>query len=187
MDAYYFAVGDQFRCTTHNKGVMNGIDAVVLATGNDFRAVEAGVHSFAAYTGSYSSLTHYTVNEDGDLVGSIEVPLPVGTVGGSTRTNPMAQVALKILGVKTAKELSEVMAAVGLAQNFAAIRALANEGIQQGHMKLHARNIAINAGAQGSEIDVVAEKMIKEKNISVNRALEILQNIKDAVNGGSKQ
>lgn len=175
LDAYNFAVADQFRCTTHNKGIMNGIDAVVIATGNDFRAIESGAHSFAAFTGSYTSLTHYEKNENGDLVGSIELPMPIGTVGGSTRTNPIAKIALKILGVQTAKELSEVIAAVGLAQNFAALRALSNEGIQQGHMKLHARNIAVIAGAEGPLIDEVAKKMIEEKSINVTRAHEFLE------------
>jgi hydroxymethylglutaryl-CoA reductase len=174
LDAYAFAASDQFRCTTHNKGIMNGIDAVVLATGNDFRAVEAGAHSFGAYGHGYAPLTHYEKDGDGNLVGKIELPLAVGTVGGSTRTNPIAKIALKILGVQTAKELSEVMAAVGLAQNFAALRALANEGIQAGHMKLHARNIAVTTGAHGPHVDEVAQKMIDEKNISVSRAQQIL-------------
>jgi len=178
IDAYNFAVGDQFRCTTHNKGIMNGIDAVVIATGNDFRAIESGAHSFGAYTGSYSPLTHYEKNAEGDLVGTIELPLAVGTVGGSTRTNPIAKISLKILGVKTAKELSEVIAAVGLAQNFAAIRALACEGIQQGHMKLHAKNIAVIAGAEGPLIEQVAKQIIEEKNITVSRAQEILEELK---------
>jgi hydroxymethylglutaryl-CoA reductase len=177
IDAYNFAVADQFRCTTHNKGIMNGIDAVVLATGNDFRAIEAGAHSFAAFTGSYHPLTHYEKNGNGDLIGSIEIPLALGTVGGSTRTNPMARIALKILGVQTAKELSEVIASVGLAQNFAAMRALANEGIQQGHMKLHARNIAVIAGAEGPLVEEVAKRMIEEKSISVHGAQEILQDM----------
>ena len=177
IDAYNFAVADQFRCTTHNKGIMNGIDAVVLATGNDFRAIEAGAHSFAAFTGSYHSLTHYEKNDNGDLIGRIELPLALGTVGGSTRTNPMARIALKILGVQSAKELSEVIASVGLAQNFAAMRALANEGIQQGHMKLHARNIAVIAGAEGPLVNAVAQKMVQEKNINVGRAQQILEEL----------
>ena len=177
LDAYSFAVGDQFRCATHNKGIMNGIDAVTIATGNDFRAVEAGAHSFGAFTGSYTSLTRYEKDKEGNLVGSIELPMPIGTVGGSTRTNPMAKIALKILGVKSAKELGEVMAAVGLAQNFAALRALANEGIQQGHMKLHARNIAVIAGAEGPIVDMVAKQMISERNINVGRAQEILDKL----------
>ncbi len=174
LDAYAFAEADQFRCATYNKGIMNGIDAIVIATGNDFRAVESGAHSYAAITGKYKPLTKYYKNKNGDLVGEIELPIAVGTVGGSTRTNPIAKIALKILGVKSAKELSEVMAAVGLAQNFAALRALATEGIQRGHMRLHARNIAVIAGATESKIEKVAEKMIEEKNINVARAKEIL-------------
>jgi len=175
LDAYAFAEADQYRCTTHNKGIMNGIDAVVIATGNDFRAVEAGAHSYAARNGKYRSLTKYYKNGDGDLVGEIELPVAVGTVGGATRTHPIAKIALKILGVKTAKELGEIIAAVGLAQNFAALRALASEGIQRGHMELHATNIAVLAGAKGDEIDKVAEQMIKEGNINVQRAKEILE------------
>jgi hydroxymethylglutaryl-CoA reductase len=178
LDAYAFAEADAFRCATHNKGIMNGIDAVVIATGNDFRAVEAGAHSYAAITGKYKPLTKYYKNKNGDLVGEIELPIAVGTVGGSTRTNPIAKIALKILDVKSAKELSEVMAAIGLLQNFAAIRALATEGIQKGHMVLHSRNIAIIAGAQGSMIDKVAKKMVEEKNINVSKAKEILENLK---------
>ena len=178
LDAYAFAEADQYRCTTHNKGIMNGIDAVVIATGNDFRAVEAGAHSYAARNGKYRSLTKYYKNEDGDLVGEIELPVAVGTVGGATRTHPIAKIALKILGVKTAKELGEIIAAVGLAQNFAALRALASEGIQRGHMELHATNIAVLAGAKGDEIDEVAEQMIKEGNINVQRAKEILEEMK---------
>ena len=178
LDAYAFAEADQYRCTTHNKGIMNGIDAVVIATGNDFRAVEAGAHSYAARNGKYRSLTKYYKNGDGDLVGEIELPVAVGTVGGATRTHPIAKIALKILGVKTAKELGEIIAAVGLAQNFAALRALASEGIQRGHMELHATNIAVLAGAKGDEIDEVAEQMIKEGNINVQRAKEILEEMK---------
>lgn len=178
LEAYHLAENDPYRCATHNKGIMNGIDAVVIATGNDFRAVEAGAHSFASITGKYKPLTRYYKNKEGDLVGEIELPIAVGTVGGATRTKPEARVALKILGVKSAKELSEVMAAVGLAQNFAALRALATEGIQRGHMRLHAKNIAVTAGAKGEEIDRVCKKMIDEKNITVSRAKEILEEIR---------
>ncbi|MBI5347338.1 MAG: hydroxymethylglutaryl-CoA reductase, degradative [Candidatus Aenigmarchaeota archaeon] len=174
LAAYYFAKNDIYRCATHNKGVMNGIDAVVIATGNDFRAVEAGAHAFASI-GSYKPLTTYEKNKDGDLVGMIELPMAVGIVGGTTRTNPIAKIALKILGVKSAKELAEIIAAVGLAQNFAALRALSTEGIQRGHMELHAKNIAVMAGAKGSEIDKTALQMIKEKNITVSRAKEIIE------------
>ncbi len=178
MAAYSLAESDQYRCTTHNKGTMNGIDAVVIATGNDFRAVEAGAHSYAAKDGKYGSLTKYYKNGKGDLEGEIELPVAVGTVGGATRTNPIAGVSLRILGVKTAQELAQVIASVGLAQNFAALRALATEGIQRGHMRLHASNIAITAGAKGGLIERVAKRMIEEKNINVNRAKEIVEELK---------
>ena len=178
LEAYHLALNDPYRCATHNKGIMNGVDAVVIATGNDFRAVEAGAHAFASVSGKYRPLTKYYKNEEGDLVGEIEIPIAVGTVGGATRTKPEAKVALKILGAKSAKELSEVIAAVGLAQNFAALRALATEGIQRGHMRLHAKNIAVIAGAKGDEIDKVSEKMIREKKISVDSAEKILKDIR---------
>jgi hydroxymethylglutaryl-CoA reductase len=178
LEAYHLALNDHYRCATHNKGIMNGIDAVVIATGNDFRAVEAGAHAYASISGKYVPLTKYYKNKEGDLVGEIELPVAIGTVGGATRTKPEAKVALKILGVKTAKELSEVIAAVGLAQNFAALRALATEGIQKGHMKLHAKNIAVIAGAKGDEIDEVSKKMIKENDISVESGKKILDEIR---------
>ena len=174
LDAYAFAEADVFRCATHNKGIMNGIDAVVIATGNDFRAIEAGCHSFAARNGDYKPLTKYYKNKGGDLVGEIEVPVALGIIGGATKTHPTAQIALKILGVKSARELGEIVAAVGLAQNFAAIRALATEGIQRGHMKLHSKNIAVMAGAKGKEIDEIAARMVEEKNIKLSRAQELL-------------
>jgi len=178
IDGYYFAYYDQFRATTHNKGIMNGISALAIATGNDFRALEAGVHSYAAYKHEYRPVTKYYKNKKGDLVGEIEIPLAVGTVGGSIKTNPLAQIALKILKVKSAKELSMVMASLGLAQNFAALRAMATEGIQHGHMRLHARNIAIMAGAKGDEIEKVAAKLYEEKNFSAEHAKEILKDIR---------
>ncbi|MEM3437214.1 MAG: hydroxymethylglutaryl-CoA reductase, degradative, partial [Nitrososphaerales archaeon] len=159
INAYAFASADPYRCATHNKGIMNGIIAVALATGNDTRALEAGAHAYAARTGFYKPLTTWEKNEDGDLVGTIELPLAVGLVGGATAVHPIAKINLKILGVKSALELAEVMASVGLAQNFAALRALVTEGIQRGHMKLHARNIAIMAGAKGDLIDKIALKM----------------------------
>ncbi|MDO8339463.1 MAG: hydroxymethylglutaryl-CoA reductase, degradative [Candidatus Burarchaeum sp.] len=174
LDAWALADCDPYRATTHNKGIMNGIDAVVVATGNDWRAIEAGAHSYAAISGEYKPLTRYTKNAAGDLVGEIELPLALGLVGGATKTHPVAKVCVKLLGVKTARELAEVVAAVGLAQNFAALRALAGEGIQRGHMGLHARNIAVMAGAKGAQIDEIAEKMAKEKNVSVTRAKELL-------------
>ncbi|AIY90887.1 hydroxymethylglutaryl-CoA reductase, degradative [Geoglobus acetivorans] len=177
MNAYAFAEADPFRCATHNKGIMNGISAVVIATGNDFRAVEAGAHSYAALRG-YKPLTTYEVNKDGDLVGTIELPIAVGTIGGATKVNPLAQLSLKILGINTAEELSRVMAAVGLAQNFAALRALATEGIQRGHMELHARNIAIMAGASKEEVDQVVEEMLKAGKIRMDIAKEIIERLR---------
>ena len=179
LDAYTFACADQYRCTTHNKGIMNGVDAVTIATGNDFRAVEAGAHSFAAFGKPYTSLTKYEIDVDGNLVGSIELPIAVGTVGGATKTNPVAGVGLRILGAKNAQELAQVLASVGLAQNFAALRALATEGISRGHMRLHARNIAINAGAKGELADRVAARLIEEGDVSVGNAEKILKGLSD--------
>lgn len=178
MNAYAFAAVDPYRCATHNKGIMNGVTAVVFATGNDTRAVEAGAHAYAAFKGEYKPLTHYEKNKDGNLVGSIEIPAAVGLVGGATAVHPVAKANVKILGVKTASELGEVMAAVGLAQNFAALRALATEGIQRGHMSLHARNVAVTAGATGELIDKVVEKLVSEKQVRLDRAKEILEEIK---------
>lgn len=177
IDAYAFAKADPYRCATHNKGIMNGVSAVVIATGNDFRAVEAGAHSYAAM-GVYKPLTTYEKDKKGNLVGTIELPLAVGTVGGATSTNPMARACMKILGVESASELSRVIAAVGLAQNFAALRALSTEGIQKGHMNLHARNIAMMAGAKGDEVDKVVEVLTEEGTIRMDRAKEILENIR---------
>ena len=176
--AYEFAAADPYRAATHNKGIMNGIDAVVIASGNDWRAIEAGAHAYAALGGKYTSLTRWWKNKDGDLEGSIELPMAVGLVGGATKTHPVAKVCVKILGVKTAGELAEIIASVGLAQNFAAIRALATEGIQRGHMELHARNIAIAAGATGELIDKVAAQMASERNVRVDRARQILEEMK---------
>ncbi len=179
LKAYAFAQADPYRCATHNKGIMNGIDAVLLATGQDFRAVEAGAHTFAATReGGYQSLTYYEKTPEGDLQGSIELPLAVGLVGGATRTHPVARVCVKILSVKSANELAEVIASVGLAQNIAALRALSQEGIQTGHMKLHSRNVAIAAGAEGEEVDQVAQKMIAEKRVRFDRAQEILAELR---------
>ncbi|KYH42851.1 MAG: 3-hydroxy-3-methylglutaryl-CoA reductase [Candidatus Bathyarchaeota archaeon B63] len=175
LDAYAFAAADPYRAATHNKGILNGIIGVVIATCNDHRAVEAGAHAYAARTGHYSPLSVWEKNEDGDLVGSIELPMAVGIIGGATKVHPVAKVALKILGVKTAKELSEVLAAVGLAQNLAALRALAHEGIQRGHMSLHARNIAIMAGATGNLVDIIAERMVEERKIRMDRAKELIE------------
>ncbi len=177
INAYAFAEADAFRACTHNKGIMNGIDAVAIATGQDWRAIEAGAHAFACWknNGKYKPLTKYYKDKEGNLAGEIELPLAVGLVGGATKTHPIAKIAVKILGVKSAGELAEVMACVGLANNLAAMRALATEGIQRGHMKLHAKNIAVLAGAKEKQIDEIAEKMIEEKNIKVDRAKELLQ------------
>jgi hydroxymethylglutaryl-CoA reductase len=175
--AYAFAEGDPYRCATHNKGIMNGVIAVALACGQDTRALEAGAHSYAARSGSYKPLTAWKKNKDGDLVGTLEMPMAVGLVGGAARVHPEAKANVRILGIKTATELAEVMGAVGLAQNFAALRALASEGIQKGHMKLHARSLAMSAGAKGASVDQVAEKMIAEKKIRFDRAKELVEEL----------
>lgn len=173
--AYAFAKADPFRAATHNKGIMNGVIPVVLATGNDTRAIEAGAHSYASITGQYSSLTTWEKTANRDLCGTIELPMAVGLVGGATKIHPLAKIAVKMLGVKTAAELAEVIASVGLAQNLAAIRALATEGIQRGHMSLHARNVAVVAGAAGDVLEKIVEQMVSEKQISVVRAQELLK------------
>ncbi|MEM3576867.1 MAG: hydroxymethylglutaryl-CoA reductase, degradative [Candidatus Bathyarchaeia archaeon] len=178
VNAWAFAAADPYRAATHNKGIMNGIIAVIIATCNDHRAIEAGAHAYAARNGQYTTLSTWEKNENGDLVGSIELPMAVGLIGGAVRTHPIARIALKILGVKTANEFAEVLAAVGLAQNLGALRALAHEGIQRGHMSLHARNIAIAAGATGELIDLVAEKMVEERKIRMDRAKELIEQFK---------
>ena len=178
VNAYAFAATDPYRAATHNKGIMNGITAVIIATGNDHRAIEAGAHSYAALNGHYTSLSTWEKNINGDLVGSMELPMAVGLIGGAVKTHPIAKIAVKILGVKSANEFGEVLAAVGLAQNLGALRALASEGIQRGHMSLHARNIAVMAGAQGKQIDVIAAKMVQERKIRVDRAKELLDKFK---------
>lgn len=175
VEAYAFAAADPYRAATHNKGIMNGIDAVVLATGNDWRAVEAGAHAYAARNGHYRPLSKWWQDEAGDLRGRLELPLAVGIVGGATRVHPGARVALKVLGVSTARELAEVMAAVGLAQNLAALRALATAGIQAGHMRLHARQLASAAGAAGDQVSQVARQMIDEGTIRLERAEELVR------------
>lgn len=174
-EANAFGLADPYRAATHNKGIMNGVDAVCIATGNDWRAIEAGAHSYAARNGRYTALTDWHVDENGDLFGELTMPMAVGIVGGATKVHPTARVALKILGVKSASELARVMAAVGLAQNLAAIRALATHGIQKGHMQLHARQVAIAAGAQEKDVDRVVNQMIKDKKIHITRAQEILE------------
>ena len=176
--AYAFAANDPYRACTHNKGIMNGVIALARATGQDTRALEAGAHAYAARSGRYSPLSKWWKNEDGDLEGYLEMPIAVGTVGGITRVHPLAKLCLKILGVKSARELAQVMVSVGLAQNFAALRALATEGIQAGHMKLHARNVAMAAGAKPEEVDLVVERLIREKKIRLDRAKEILEEIR---------
>jgi len=173
--AWAFAVVDPYRAATHNKGIMNGVDAVVVATGNDWRAIEAGAHAYAARNGQYTSLSTWGSDSDGNLVGSLEMPLAVGIVGGATRVHPGARVALKMMGISTASELAEIIVSVGLAQNLAAIRALATEGIQRGHMGLHARQVAIAAGAEGEEITRLAEQLVAEKTVRIDRAKEILE------------
>jgi hydroxymethylglutaryl-CoA reductase len=190
LDAYALAVADPFRCATHNKGIMNGISSVVIATGNDFRAIESGAHSYAAWRAGESDsatvilpLTTYEKDRHGDLVGSIEVPAPVGLVGGATAVHPTAKANVKVLGVKSARELGEVLAAVGLAQNFAALRALATEGIQRGHMELHARNLAASVGARPDEVDRVVERLVKERQIRFDRAKEVLDELRHGAAG----
>ena len=174
LDAYTFAAIDPYRAATHNKGIMNGIDPVIVATGNDWRAVEAGAHAYASRSGSYTSLTRWEKDAGGALVGSIELPMPVGLVGGATKTHPLARLALKIMDLQSAQQLGEIAAAVGLAQNLGALRALATEGIQRGHMALHARNIALVAGATGDEVDAVARQLAAEHDVRTDRALEVL-------------
>jgi len=173
--AQVMAEVDPYRATTHNKGIMNGIDAVVIATGNDWRAVEAGAHAYAARSGQYRALTIWNRDATDDLVGSLELPIVSGIVGGTVNAHPLAKIALKILNVKTAPEFACVLASVGLAQNLGALRALAAEGIQQGHMALHARQVAISAGATGAHIDRIAEQLVAEKKINLLRAKELLQ------------
>ena len=178
VEAWAFAAADPYRAATHNTGIMNGVDAVVIATGNDWRAVEAGAHAYAARSGRYTSLSTWARDAEGNLVGTLEMPLAVGTVGGATRVHPTARLALKILGVQTARELAEIIAAVGLAQNMAALRALATEGIQRGHMRLHARQVAVAAGATGDEVGQVVARMTAEGHVRPDRAEAILAEIR---------
>ncbi|MCD6479872.1 hydroxymethylglutaryl-CoA reductase, degradative [Candidatus Bathyarchaeota archaeon] len=179
VKAWAFADADPYRAATHNKGIMNGIIAVALATAQDHRAIEAGAHAYAARTGRYRALSRWWKNEDGDLVGELELPLAVGVVGGATRTHPMARLALKILGVSTARELAEVMVSVGLAQNLGALRALVQEGIQYGHMRLHARNLVIMAGAERDLIDRAVEELVASGGrITFDRAKEVVERLR---------
>ena len=179
VEAWAFAAVDPYRAATHNKGIMNGIDAVIIATGNDWRAVEAGAHAYASRSGTYTSLSQWQVAENGDLEGKLELPLAVGTVGGSTRVHPTAKASLQLLGVKNARELAEIIVAVGLAQNLAALRALATEGIQKGHMRLHARQIAIAAGAQQGQIDGIAEQLVIDNDINIEHAKKLVHEIEN--------
>lgn len=178
IEAWAFADADPYRAATHNKGIMNAISAITLATANDWRAIEAGAHAYAARNGYYGSLTSYEITDDGHLAGTIELPLALGTIGGATKIHPTAQVNLKIMGVTGAQDLASIVASVGLAQNLAALRALATEGIQKGHMKLHARNLAAQAGAKGEEVDIVAKRMVEEGKVRADRAVEILEEIR---------
>jgi hydroxymethylglutaryl-CoA reductase len=177
IEAWAFAAVDPYRAATHNKGIMNGIDAVVIATGNDWRAIEAGAHAYAARDGRYTSLSTWSRDQYGNLLGQLEMPMAVGTVGGATKVHPGAQAALRLMGVKGAADLAEIIVSVGLAQNMAALRALATEGIQRGHMSLHARQVAIAAGATGGAIDHVADRMVQEKTVRIDRAEEILRQL----------
>jgi hydroxymethylglutaryl-CoA reductase len=177
--SYSFAYSDVYRAVTNNKGIMNGIDAVAMATGQDFRAIEAAAHAYASRDGTYRSITTWKKTNDGDLLGELELPIAVGIVGGVTNVNPLVMIGLKILGVKSSSNLAMVISAVGLAQNLSAILALATVGIQKGHMKLHAKNIAISAGAQGNLVDIIARRMIHEGNVRVSRAKEIMLSMTD--------
>ena len=177
ISAYAFAAADPYRAATHNKGIMNGIDAVVLATGNDTRAIESGAHAYAARTGSYTTLTTWEKTAGGNLVGTIELPMAVGLVGGATKVHPVAKLAVKILGVQSALELGEVIACVGLAQNLGALKALATEGIQRGHMSLHAKNVAAMAGVPQDMADAVIQQMVEEKAVRIDRAKEIMEEL----------
>ncbi len=173
--AWAFAAADPYRAATHNKGIMNGVDAVVIASGNDWRAIEAGAHAYAAREGQYTSLSTWGEDDQGNLVGTLEMPMAVGIVGGATKVHPAARAAIKLMGVKTAAELAEIIVSIGLAQNLAALRALATEGIQRGHMSLHSRQVAIAAGAQGDQITHLAEQLVAEDTVRIDRAADILK------------
>lgn len=175
VHAYEFAASDPYRAVTHNKGIMNGIDPVVIATGNDWRAVEAGAHAYAARSGVYTSMTTWFIDEAGNLVGELELPMSIGTVGGATRVHPMAKLSLEILGTESAEELAQIIVAVGLAQNLGALKALVTDGIQKGHMALHSRSVAVAAGATGEMIDMIAEQLVEEREIRVGRAKELVE------------
>jgi hydroxymethylglutaryl-CoA reductase len=177
IEAWAFAVADPYRAATHNKGIMNGVDAVVIATGNDWRAIEAGAHAYAAREGRYTSLSTWAKDAQGDLTGELEMPMAVGIIGGATKVHPAARAALKLMGVTTAADLADIIASVGLAQNLAALRALATEGIQRGHMSLHARQVAIAAGALGDQIEKIAAQMVANKTVRIDYAEKILKSM----------
>ncbi len=181
VHAYEFAASDPYRAATHNKGIMNGIDPIVIATGNDWRAVEAGAHAYAARFGRYSSMTEWHVDVAGNLVGEIELPMSVGTVGGSIRVHSISQLAHKLLGIESAQELAQVIVSVGLAQNLGGLKALVTDGIQKGHMALHSRSVAMAAGAKGELVDIIAEQLINEKEIRVGKAKELVEKSKRRV------
>ena len=178
VDAAEFAVADPYRAATHNKGIMNGIDAALIALGQDWRAIEAGAHAFAARSGRYTAMSRFETTYDGHLVGTLELPMPVGLVGGATKVHPAARANVAILGVGSAAELARIILAVGLAQNAGALRALATEGIQRGHMSLHARNVAVSAGAQPLEVDDVVRRMVAERAIRGEVAEQILTELR---------
>ena len=180
LEAHHFAMADPYRAATHNKGVMNGISAVAVACGQDWRAVEAGCHAYVAFhQGRYGSMTHWEKDANGNLVGTIETPMAVGIVGGASKVHPVARTNLEILGVESAQELASIMAAAGLAQNLGALRALATSGIQKGHMRLHAKNMAVSAGAIGDEIEIVAQRLITEEGPKTQtRVAEILEELR---------
>jgi hydroxymethylglutaryl-CoA reductase len=183
IEAWAFAAADPYRAATHNKGIMNGVDAVVIATGNDWRAIEAGAHAYAARSGRYTSLSRWSSGEDGSLEGFLEMPMAVGTVGGATRVHPTARACLRLMGVTAAHELAEIIVSVGLAQNLAALRALATEGIQRGHMGLHARQVAIAAGAQGALVEAVARRMVSEGTVRSDRAETLVRQLGGGASG----
>ena len=182
--AWAFAAADPYRAATHNKGIMNGVDAVVIATGNDWRAIEAGAHAYAARGDRYTTLSTWGADDEGNLTGTLEMPMAVGIVGGATRVHPAARAALRLMNVTTAAQLAEIIVSVGLAQNLAALRALATEGIQRGHMSLHARQVAIAAGAEGDLIESLAQQLVAEKNVRIDRATEILRDWSEKRPGG---
>jgi hydroxymethylglutaryl-CoA reductase len=175
ITAWAFAAADPYRAATHNKGIMNGVDAVILATANDWRAIEAGAHAYAARSGHYTSLSTWGLDDAGNLLGTLEMPMALGIVGGATKVHPTARAALDLMAIQTASELAEIVVSVGLAQNLAALRALSTEGIQRGHMGLHARQVAIAAGAEGDMINRLAEQLASENNVRIDRALDILK------------